>query len=294
MAGDWIPMRTDLWTCPEVVRILSGVCPDSVRSLSESVRKKSEIVGAMFRTWSLFDTHTTDGILIGYTPELLDSEVGIPNWSANLQHVGWLVIEPQALVMPGFATWLSASAKARLKDAQRKRVERMGASDSCPNSVRKSADKNRTTEQNRRDKKERKKERDLSEGMEFVVERVPELANGNSLWHIAADPSGMVDGLGAITPETVQTSRNVADWFAKQSTATRPAIEPTARGLCVALAVGMAARDRARDRPAGLFATIVKSRKWADVVEYLPRAVAEVRGMIDAGTVRLVKGDDHG
>lgn len=148
MAGDWIPMRTDLWDCPEVVRILSAMCPDAVRDTSKAVRMKSEILGAMFRTWSLFDTYTDDGILDGYTSDTLDAVVGIQGWSANLQHVGWLLIEAQRLVMPKFDAWLSSSAKARLKDAQRKRNERKQASEDCPKSVRKSTDKNRTTVQN--------------------------------------------------------------------------------------------------------------------------------------------------
>lgn len=149
MAGDWIPMRTDLWECPEVVRLLSAICPDSVRDPSKAVREKSKIIGALFRTWSLFDTYTDDGILHGYTAEVLNSAVGIDGWAENLQHIGWLSINEQSLSMPGFETWLSSSAKARLKDAQRKRNSRKDASESCPKPVRKSADKNRTTGEER-------------------------------------------------------------------------------------------------------------------------------------------------
>lgn len=149
MAGDWIPMRTDLWECPEVVRLLSAICPDSVRDPSKAVREKSKIIGALFRTWSLFDTYTDDGILHGYTSEVLNAAVGIDGWAENLQHIGWLSINEQSLSMPGFETWLSSSAKARLKDAQRKRNSRKEASESCPKPVRKSADKNRTTGEER-------------------------------------------------------------------------------------------------------------------------------------------------
>lgn len=145
MAGDWIPMRTDLWECPEVVRLLSAICPDSVRDPSKAVREKSKIIGALFRTWSLFDTYTDDGILHGYTCEVLNAAVGIDGWAENLQHIGWLSINEQSLSMPGFETWLSSSAKARLKDSQRKRNSRKDASESCPKVVRKSADKSRTT-----------------------------------------------------------------------------------------------------------------------------------------------------
>lgn len=147
MAGDWIPMRTDLWDCPKVVRILSAICPDFVRDASKAVQEKSRIIGALYRTWSIFDTYTHDGILDGYTEQTLDSMVGMQGWCANLQHVGWLIIEPQRLIMTEFDVWLSSSAKARLKDRQRKKNERSEESDKRPKSVRKNLDKNRTTGQ---------------------------------------------------------------------------------------------------------------------------------------------------
>jgi hypothetical protein len=61
MAGEWIPVRVDLFGCPQVVQILSKLCPECVRTKSERVRKTSEIVGALVRMWSLFDRHTDDG-----------------------------------------------------------------------------------------------------------------------------------------------------------------------------------------------------------------------------------------
>lgn len=153
MAGDWIPVRTDLWDDPQVVRLLSGFCPETVQSLSERVRIKSTIIGALVRTWGLFDSYTDDGILHGYDATTLNEIVGLPNWAENLQHIGWLEIKSQALVMPGFETWLSSSAKARMKDRERKRASRKNVSGNCPETVRKSADKTRTTEEKRREEK---------------------------------------------------------------------------------------------------------------------------------------------
>ena len=152
MAGDWIPLRTELWDCPQVVKIASAICPQNVRTHADRARAKCQILGALYRTWALFDTYTTDGILHGYDAETLDEEVGVDGWSANLQHVGWLVIEAQALIMPEFETWLGHSAKRRLKDAQRKKEERKTVrktSAICPQNVRKKTDKKRTTEQKR-------------------------------------------------------------------------------------------------------------------------------------------------
>jgi len=149
MAGDWIAMRHDLWDCPQVVRILSAMCPQDVRNMS----KRYEILGALFRTWCLFDRFTEDGILVGYTEETLDAEIGIEGWSADLQHVGWLIVEPQQLIVPEFATYFGESAKRRLKDAKRKRQERLAR----PQSVRKSADGLRTTGQDNTGQYKKKK-----------------------------------------------------------------------------------------------------------------------------------------
>ena len=160
MAGDWIPMQKDLWACPEVVRILSAFCPQNVRTgsdkcpqgvriVSDRLRTKCEIIGALFRTWSLFDTFSDDGILCGYDAQSLDEEVGIANWAENLCHVGWLKINVDSLEMPGFSKHLDQSAKRRMKDAQRKAESRKTASAKCPQNVRSDADKMRTTEQNR-------------------------------------------------------------------------------------------------------------------------------------------------
>jgi hypothetical protein len=151
MAGDWIPMRTDLWNCPEVVRILSAKCPQNVRIDADKMRGRCEIVGALYRTWSLFDTYSDDGKLIGYDANILNEEVGIEGWAEDLQHIGWLVIEPQAIIMPDFSTWLGRSAKRRLRESQRKRDVRKNVSAKCPQNVRIDADKMRTTIQKRRE-----------------------------------------------------------------------------------------------------------------------------------------------
>jgi hypothetical protein len=129
LAGDWIKMRSNLWDHPKVVRIVSAICPQSVRDLSARCR----IIGALFRTWALADAHTEDGILDGYDADALDSAVGIEGWSANLQHVGWLIIEPQRLILPGFTDHGGQTAKRRAEDAARKgRVRKASAKSPQP------------------------------------------------------------------------------------------------------------------------------------------------------------------
>lgn len=144
MAGEWIPLRTDIFDCPQVVRILSELCPDSVRNPSERVRKTSEIVGALVRMWALFDRYTEDGILHNYTSNILDQVVGIDGFSDSVQSVGWLQIHDDCLEMPEFSRYLSKSAKGRMKDSQRKQAER-SESEKRPRSVQENSDKKRTT-----------------------------------------------------------------------------------------------------------------------------------------------------
>lgn len=156
MAGDWIPMQKELWECPQVVRILSAMCPQDVRDVSARMRRKCEIIGAMFRVWGIFDTFTEDGILHGYTAETLNETVGIERFAENLAHVGWLVIREDSLEMPGFSRHLGKSAKRRMRDAERKRDTRRDVrnpSAKCPQNVRNEADKKRTTEQKRTEEK---------------------------------------------------------------------------------------------------------------------------------------------
>lgn len=145
MAGDWIKMRTDLQTHPKVVRIVSALnadkCPQSVQILSDKFR----VIGALHAVWSLFDAHSVDGILEGYTPEVLDSAIGFPGFTLALASVGWVSVDTQALVLPRFEDHNGQSAKRRAQDADRKQaVRKMSAPE---------ADKKRTREEKRREEK---------------------------------------------------------------------------------------------------------------------------------------------
>lgn len=145
MARDWIKMRIDLWDHPKVVRILSAICPQSVRDMS----MKCRVIGALYRTWAIADTHTSDGVLDGYDAEALNAAIGIDGWAENMQHVGWLVIEPQRLIVPRFEEHNGESAKKRAEDSARKRRVRE-TSAICPRNVREMSAENRTREEKRR------------------------------------------------------------------------------------------------------------------------------------------------
>ena len=135
MAGEWIKMRTDLLTHPKVVRILSALKADKLR-----------VIGGLHAVWCLFDTHSTDGKLEGYTPDVLDDHLGWPGFSAEMIRVNWLHHDGESLATPRFDEHNGQSAKRRATEAQRKREERNGRNVSASD-----ADKKRSREEKRRE-----------------------------------------------------------------------------------------------------------------------------------------------
>jgi hypothetical protein len=135
MAGDWIKMRTDLFTHPKVVRISSALKADRLRT-----------VGGLLSVWCLFDAHSVDGKLEGYDAPTLDDLIGWQGFSAAMIAVGWIEQDGEGLALPSFERHNGVSAKRRAQDADRKKdVRNLSASE---------ADKKRTREEKRREEKE--------------------------------------------------------------------------------------------------------------------------------------------
>ena len=135
MAGDWIKMRTDLFTHPKVVRISSAMKADALRT-----------VGGLMSVWCLFDAHSEDGQLEGYSFEVVDDLLRWTGFSTAMANVGWLEETPDGLALPRFDAHNGQSSKRRAQDADRKReVRKVSASE---------ADKKRTREEKRREEKE--------------------------------------------------------------------------------------------------------------------------------------------
>lgn len=132
MAGDWIKMRADLHTHPKVVRMASALKADRLR-----------IVGGLHSAWCLFDVHSVDGFLDGYSADTLDDLIGFPGFSRAMMAVGWLEENGESLVMPRFEAHNGQSAKRRAQDADRKRIARKASASE--------ADKKRTREEKRRE-----------------------------------------------------------------------------------------------------------------------------------------------
>lgn len=120
MAGDWIKMRIDLQSHPKIVRILSATDSDKFRA-----------IGGLHAVWSIFDTHSEDGVLLGYSAKTLDHVIGWQGFTDAMISVGWVEEVVGGLVMPGFDEHNGKSGKRRAEDQKRKREGRK-----CPQPVR--------------------------------------------------------------------------------------------------------------------------------------------------------------
>lgn len=143
MAGDWIKMRIDLASHPKLVRILSATQSDKFR-----------VIGGLHAVWSVFDTHSENGELNGYSLEMMDHIIGWEGFSAAMAAVGWLEETAESLVMPDFIEHNGRSAKRRAEDQKRKRESRKN-----PQQYGQNADKMRTREEK---EKIKEKTKDLS------------------------------------------------------------------------------------------------------------------------------------
>lgn len=171
MAGDWIKMRSELQTHPKIVRILSATKADKFR-----------VVGGLHAVWSVFDQHSVDGVLFGYTPETLDHIIGWEGFASAMIAVKWLSFDgEETLSLPEFDEHNGQSAKRRAEDQKRKRNGRK--TENSPESVHsesgQSEDKKRTREEKRR---EEVKEKNMSgkpddSQAEEVIDYLNEKAN---------------------------------------------------------------------------------------------------------------------
>lgn len=120
MAGEWIKMAVGLRTHPKVVRMATTLKADRLR-----------VVGGLHAVWGLFDTHSIDGHLDGYTPEVMDADLGWRGFSAAMLAVNWLAETPEGLAAPDYEEHNGPNAKRRAMETSRKGRSRK-ASASCP------------------------------------------------------------------------------------------------------------------------------------------------------------------
>ena len=111
MAGDWIKMRVNLPSDPQVIKIS--------RLLDCSEFK---VVGLLHWLWSWADAHTEDGRAVGIDCAWINKQAGTEGpmgFCQALVRVGWLHMEDDWIQIPNFATHNGASAKSRANGARR-------------------------------------------------------------------------------------------------------------------------------------------------------------------------------
>ncbi len=109
----WIKIRTNLLSSPKVVRMASALNADRFRT-----------VGGLVSVWSLFDVHSTDGTLSGYSLAALDEFAAWPGFAEAMIGVEWLESDGINLTIPRFEAHNGACSKRRALDSERKRVSR--------------------------------------------------------------------------------------------------------------------------------------------------------------------------
>lgn len=142
MAGDWIKMRAGLQTHPKVVRMSSALHADRLRT-----------VGGLHAVWCLFDEHSDDGRLDGYTPDAIDNLIGWQGFAGAMQSVQWLEVGDGFTCLPRFDEHNGKSAKRRAMEAERKRRERSELGSESVQASASDADNKRTREEKRREEK---------------------------------------------------------------------------------------------------------------------------------------------
>ena len=114
MSTDWIKMRVDLRTHPKVVRMSSALKADKLR-----------VIGGLFAVWAIFDAHSDDGVLEGYTFRAVDDELNWKGFAQAMSAIGWLeVTADDGLSAPRFEDHNGQSAKRRAMESARKASNR--------------------------------------------------------------------------------------------------------------------------------------------------------------------------
>lgn len=106
-------MRVDLRTHPKVVRMAGALKADRLR-----------VLGGLFSVWSIFDAHSIDGVLEGYSFAAIDDDLGWKGFGKAMSAIDWLVELPDGLEAPRFDEHNGKSAKRRASETARKAAGR--------------------------------------------------------------------------------------------------------------------------------------------------------------------------
>ncbi|ANS03324.1 hypothetical protein [uncultured Mediterranean phage uvDeep-CGR2-KM19-C37] len=152
MAGDWIPIETDLASKPEVLRVAR-----------ETGRSRHEVVGLLVSFWGWCSSQSCDGSVAGVVLDDVPHVVGGDReFYLALVNAGWLVANDDGINIPRFGRWLSNGAKSRLNKNRRQAAWRdraascdnRGALVDAPPSTKATTREEKRREEKRRGKKE--------------------------------------------------------------------------------------------------------------------------------------------
>lgn len=154
MAGDWIPMRLDLYEDP------------AVTFMAERLGEREEvIVGFLHRVWSWASRQSHDGCVHCVTMMSLGRVTSLPNFPELMAEAGWLENGTDEagrpfIRFPNWDRWMGESAKKRLSASRRKQKERVTQmSQQVVTNVTKVCDKSVTTVQESREEKREEEEK---------------------------------------------------------------------------------------------------------------------------------------
>ena len=139
MAGDWIKMRNNLATDPDVLRIasLAGI-------------GRHDVVGRLHSVWAWADEHSANGHAVSVTQSFLDDLISCEGFCQAMRAVGWLDGQDWELTFPDFASHNGESAKKRGLEQKRKQLSRK-VSAKCHAEKRTKAGPEKRREEKRRD-----------------------------------------------------------------------------------------------------------------------------------------------
>lgn len=139
MAGDWIPIQTDLSRRREVLSISR-----------ETGRSRFEVVGLLIEFWGWASGETDVDAIVDVYVDTLPSLVGGDTefWTAVMR-AGWLESTDTGICIPNFDRWMSKGAKSRLRKNLRQKKWRGEQSESGQNVDASVDTQPSTTEQNR-------------------------------------------------------------------------------------------------------------------------------------------------
>lgn len=108
MAGEWIKMRTNLWSDPRV----SLMC-----DLTNNT--EATVIGGLYWLWAAADEHTEDGFMPGLSAPAIDRKTRIKGFGQALCKAGWIQISDEGITIERFDEHNGASAKSRAGTAKR-------------------------------------------------------------------------------------------------------------------------------------------------------------------------------